>query len=530
MMLVQDMVNNTNKVKAAVVMGCFLTSLSFMLLSLPSMPLPWLAWVAMAPLFFLLKNTVLKPVVLGLIFFAWAFTWWASALWWLIPATISFTSAPWFLVCALFCLLMAALSMPYLLAVIVSMPFMGNGFFAVLARVVIFCACIEGMAFFIPANLTHTQFLYPEMIQVAAFGGSTLLLFFMLLSNYLLACVSFSRQGVFRFLLGLLVPVVIYFIGAEFVHNKSLAAKNLPIFRVLAIQPNLSRDDSLGKLFDISEAAAKSNKSADLLVWPEFPPAISWSESTDDKHRINQLLQRLSMPLLMNSSYVFMEQDADEFTPYHKRKYYNAMHLISTDGRLIGSYYKQRLVPFFEYIPFESKLPWLRNYFKTSLRYLSGVNKNTVTLALGGQPAVSAYTPICYEAIFNHKLPVSTQAVINVGNDGWFNSEQAAAGHLALIVFRAVENNIDLLRVTNSGYSTVVNHIGQIKQKDTMQYGHAGYAKGEIRYGYSKSVYRQYGDWFLYICYALSALFILLLVINYLMRWYKNNPLQRRRG
>jgi apolipoprotein N-acyltransferase len=72
---------------------------------------------------------------------------------------------------------------------------------------------------------------------------------------------------------------------------------------------------------------------------------------------------------------------------------------------------------------------------------------------------------ICYEALFTDLvrsyIDEGADIIINPGNDGWFG-EQGALSHLSLALLRTIEYRIPLIRVNNSGVSTVINHKGEI--------------------------------------------------------------------
>jgi apolipoprotein N-acyltransferase len=53
--------------------------------------------------------------------------------------------------------------------------------------------------------------------------------------------------------------------------------------------------------------------------------------------------------------------------------------------------------------------------------------------------------------------------LINISNDGYLGPTAVMRQHLANAVFRAVENNRPLLRVTNTGITAYITASGQVK-------------------------------------------------------------------
>src|SRR4030095_505231 len=53
--------------------------------------------------------------------------------------------------------------------------------------------------------------------------------------------------------------------------------------------------------------------------------------------------------------------------------------------------------------------------------------------------------------------------LINISNDGYLGPTAVMRQHLANAIFRAVENDRTLLRVTNSGITAYINNEGQVR-------------------------------------------------------------------
>ena len=133
-------------------------------------------------------------------------------------------------------------------------------------------------------------------------------------------------------------------------------------------------------------------------------------------------------------------------------KRFNAAILFEPGRRALHFYHKMHLVPFGEYFPLIESLPWLRAltpYRGEKLHSLS-TGSEPVSLPLGPyRLAVS----ICFEDTIPHVIRQSfaqpdaalqPDVLINLSNDGWFHGSAELDMHLAIGVFRAIENRVPL--------------------------------------------------------------------------------------
>ena len=76
-------------------------------------------------------------------------------------------------------------------------------------------------------------------------------------------------------------------------------------------------------------------------------------------------------------------------------------------------------------------------------------------------------TPICFEDVFGDVcagfIENGADLLINMTNDSWSGSEAAERQHMAMAVFRTVENRRTMLRGTNSGMTCLITPDGKIQ-------------------------------------------------------------------
>ena len=98
-------------------------------------------------------------------------------------------------------------------------------------------------------------------------------------------------------------------------------------------------------------------------------------------------------------------------------------------------------------------------------------------------------------------------ALVQISNESWFGPTAAARQMLAHAVFRAVENNCELIRATNSGLSARIDRYG-VAHGETPMFETATRTwkiktTDEARQN-GLTFYTRYGDVFAITCAALS--------------------------
>jgi len=162
--------------------------------------------------------------------------------------------------------------------------------------------------------------------------------------------------------------------------------------------------------------------------------------------------------------------------PWHPpRAAYNSAILVDSDGRIRGTYDKNVLLAFGEFVPF-SEFLWGTfdfNFYEvipTAGQVFHGEGARVIGMPFttddGVEIDVRIGGMVCYEDIIaEYGLMLAEQRpnmFINVINDGWFGESSAAYHHMAFSVLRAVEHRIPLVRATNTGVSSFIDPVGRI--------------------------------------------------------------------
>ena len=72
---------------------------------------------------------------------------------------------------------------------------------------------------------------------------------------------------------------------------------------------------------------------------------------------------------------------------------------------------------------------------------------------------------ICYEIIFPELSQKLKKFIVNISEDAWFGNTIGPHQHFAKAIFRAIENNVYLIRSANKGFSAFIDNKGEIVKK-----------------------------------------------------------------
>ena len=106
--------------------------------------------------------------------------------------------------------------------------------------------------------------------------------------------------------------------------------------------------------------------------------------------------------------------------------------------------------------------------------------------------------------------------LLNISNDGWYGHGSQQPQHLAICVFRAVENRVGIARAVTTGVSAFIEPSGHVHDRvrgnpSQAWPGESGYSISRIGVDSRYSIYSRYGDWFAWSC----AMVWLLAYIDY---------------
>jgi apolipoprotein N-acyltransferase len=223
------------------------------------------------------------------------------------------------------------------------------------------------------------------------------------------------------------------------------------------------------------------------LIWPESAFPFFLTHEPDALAQITALIKPHTELITGAVRAVPQATDAQHVSAY------NSIYVIDPDGSIRGIYDKVHLVPFGEYLPFESLLEklGLQNLTKQVGGFLSGDRRRAMEI-----PGAPKMLPlICYEAIFpGAAVPRGERPgwLVNLTNDGWFGISSGPYQHFQQARILAVAEGLPLVRAANTGISAVVDPFGRIVK--LLPLGIEGVLDARLPRAIPPTVYVRFGD------------------------------------
>jgi len=229
-------------------------------------------------------------------------------------------------------------------------------------------------------------------------------------------------------------------------------------------------DEILRRYTSLTDEAIKAHGDAkiDFVLWPEtaFPALLGEEFKFDDKPvALSQFIRDRQIPLVTGAYSVDSKL----------RLITNSLFVLNENGVIVPPHYsKSILLAFGEYIPGEQFLPDIRNWLPATGHFARGVGP-TQLLGLNGYKMGAQ---ICYESLFPNfsrgLAQLGAQFIVNVTNDSWYGDWQEPYQHMFMTLARGVEFRRPVLRVTNTGISTVSLASGTILEQSPVYQPWAG--------------------------------------------------------
>jgi apolipoprotein N-acyltransferase len=370
-------------------------------------------------------------------------------------------------------------------------------------------------------GMTFTQF--PWLSQVADVVGSPGLglynigfsLLLLLIWRLKVERLSISEKVIRRLIVSYLV---LWAIGLTYGVWRTQSLENhlnegAPL-HISAIQPNFSYQQLDSGFMDFSERLCNLREllidSAQALAkFPtesSYPRLTIWPESTYPGAYLKNITLQAAVKHFANlyQTFVLLHSiDWDETSS--SRRFYSSALLIGTDGEVKGRYDKIFRMPFGEYIPAADFFPSYANFVRKHLSNLSELEKGReyTVFQLSDELLLSA--PICFDVfsptIVRNMSRNGAKLIVNLCNLIWFG-KTTASDHLEMTIrWKAIENRIPVLLVSNNGKSVFINAIGENASEQLGLYD-----KGSLSYTiFLKrhfSLYRDY-TWLVHITFTL---------------------------
>jgi apolipoprotein N-acyltransferase len=298
--------------------------------------------------------------------------------------------------------------------------------------------------------------LHGPLAGLAPVGGMWLLSLSLALSAALLINLPRLRASKAQMGAGLVLLLGPWLIGLALKDHAWTASKGAPL-KVAAVQGNVEQNmkwdpAQLDAQLALYRDMTLASQPADLIVWPETAVPV---------------LKEFAEGYLNVMGRVAADRDAALITGVPVRqsnergekRYYNA---ITVTGWGEGTYLKQKLVPFGEYVPLQEVLRGLIAFFDLPMSdFARGPSDQGPLQAKGLKIAPF----ICYEVVypeFAAGLAAQSDLLLTVSNDTWFGTSIGPLQHLQMAQMRALEAGRWMIRATNNGVTALIDPQGRI--------------------------------------------------------------------
>jgi apolipoprotein N-acyltransferase len=336
--------------------------------------------------------------------------------------------------------------------------------------------------------LGYSQHEYLRMIQFADILGVYGITFYLISINSFLAfslhfflkkeedaSLSKKRQVILTtFIFAATVAIIIY---SGMCLKRSYSGKSA--INIMGVQ---SEQDSDWLLDETKREIDEDKRNVELIIWPEYSMPLLLDQSQRMLEKIKEIAKEKKVYFLFGGK----ERNLANGSPLDFR---NTVFLVSPDGRIVGRAVKMNPIQFF-------------NDGEPGRDF-------SVLRTDHANPGVG----ICYDMDYTYVsrnlsrrgADILIFPTLDVSSWGRVQHIQ----HAAMTRFRAIENRRYMVRVAASGVSQIVDSHGRIRDSYGMKYEGAFRAKCFL--GKHKTMYVRFGYLFSYLCTALTILFPVIL-------------------
>jgi apolipoprotein N-acyltransferase len=486
-----------------------------LILSFPNFELSFLAWIALVPLLVVIAR---RPSPVRALILGWAVgtVFFYTTCYWLTYSMIHYGGLP--TVVAYLSLILPAIVIgifPGLAMMLAALAIKRWGQGAVLLAPV-FWPAFEWVRLGVTGQLWnalgYSLAYHTFLLGPATWGGVYAVSFLIVVVNAALALAIAARRAwaVWSavFLIAFAAAAFFVTFAAAITNPNSYGTRYL---QVVALQPNVPMTvvksiDELNQLrarhlsMSIESLRGLDNSRPRLVVWPESPMNFTYASDRRLQTLVADFTKTNRTSLLFNS----LEPAPDGGS-------YNSALLINEEGRLIAQYDKIRLMPFGEYVPLPQWLPGSSLITGLVGEFTPG-DKYTLMPIADHRAGVFICIESAYPWIARRMTSEGADFLINISNDGYLGPTAVMRQHLANAIFRAVENGRPLLRITNTGLSAWISPDGHVVEQ-TRPF-ETDVRNWWVTSATTNTVYTRYGDLFVYICAALTAILLVAALIG----------------
>ena len=283
----------------------------------------------------------------------------------------------------------------------------------------------------------------------------------LIITIFFLPVILFIKNKTKFFILSFVIILVFsnYFYGS-FKLNSITDKKDFKNINFKIVSAGMSLSDFKNEMATAKNLIKYSNpdtKKKTIFVWPE---GVFLSNNLNNKTEIKDLF---SKNFSENHLIIFGANTKNESSK--DTEYFNSMLIVDKKFNIISKYDKQKLVPFGEFLPFESflKVFGLKKITPGYSSFSKGKTEAVIDLKFNSEN-LKVLPLICYEIIFPNMIDIRDEfnVIVNISEDAWFGESIGPHQHFAKAIFRAIESETYIIRSANKGISAFISPQGKI--------------------------------------------------------------------
>ena len=294
-------------------------------------------------------------------------------------------------------------------------------------------------------------------------------------------------------LIFLIALIVFYIYGSAYEKRFNNLNFENSEYKIRVIGSNISLDRFYYNIEPISVIEELMNLSKPdpdkkiIFVWPEgILPKVSQKQLIEYKWLFEDYFTENHFLVLGINNQSLNDKSTN---------FYNSVSVYDNNLNLLNSYNKINLVPFGEFLPFESILKSFglktitnnyQSFSKGKKREVIEIKKDNFLLKI--------LPLICYEIIYSGKISDNSDfdLILNISEDGWFGKSIGPKQHFSHSIFRAIESGKYLLRSANNGIAAIINPLGIIEKK--VNFGDSGFIDFDQKKIIQPTVFSKFGN------------------------------------
>ena len=314
--------------------------------------------------------------------------------------------------------------------------------------------------------------------------------------------------GIFVFFL--ITFIAFYSYGVYYENKFNKEKKDVYDYKIRVVGSNISLDrfyfniDTLAIITDLIKISNPNTKEKTIFVWPEgIFPGVYQDELKEYSSIFNENFSENHL-LIIGTNTKIQNNDTEDF--------FNTFSVYDNKLNLLNSYNKINLVPFGEFLPFETilKKVGIKSLTNNYQSFSRGEKREIIDIKKK-KFSIKILPLICYEIIYSGKIfnDHNFDLIINISEDGWFGKSIGPKQHLNHSVFRAVESGKYVVRSSNNGIASIINPLGVIEQ--SVAFGQSGYVDLEEIIMIKPTIFSKYGN----KIFGLLILLYILLIFSF---------------